>query len=158
MEEIANKCKYAAFPSLYLKEWMGSHYQAYLEKGIVIPHQLNKEIENSIWKGEDRSFGIHSTSCREFLQARQPNGLIDGFKKFVSKKPDARVKLIHIGPAPHYKEYLEKEAKDETRIEVFCESHPFNEVLWLQDKAAINIIIEAKAEFSPFYPENFHIV
>lgn len=61
------------------------------------------------------------------------------------------MKLIHIGPAPHYKEYLEKEAKDETRIEVFCESHPFNEVLWLQDKAAINIIIEAKAEFSPFF-------
>lgn len=65
------------------------------------------------------------------------------------------MKLIHIGPAPHYKEYLEKEAKDETRIEVFCESHPFNEVLWLQDKAAINIIIEAKAEFSPFLPGKF---
>ncbi|APU69113.1 hypothetical protein [Christiangramia flava] len=156
MEEIANKCKYAAFPSLYLKEWMGSHYQAYLEKGIVIPHQLNKEIEKTpsekVKIDPSEFIVLHAGN---FLQARQPNGLIDGFKKFVSKKPDARVKLIHIGPAPHYKEYLEKEAKDETRIEVFCESHPFNEVLWLQDKAAINIIIEAKAEFSPFLPGKF---
>ncbi|QYA24017.1 glycosyltransferase family 4 protein [Gramella sp. MT6] len=156
MEEVADKCQYAAFPSLYLKEWMGSHYQVYLEKGIVIPHQLNNEIERTLSmkvKIDPSEFAI--LHAGNFLQARQPMGLIEGFKRFVKAKPEASTKLIHIGPAHHYKEYLEKQAQEEAKIQVFCQNHPFSEVAILQEEVSVNIIIEAKAEFSPFLPGKF---
>ena len=156
MEEVADKCQYAAFPSLYLKEWMGSHYKAYAEKGVVIPHQLSEYIERKKpdFINLDNSF-FNILHAGNFLQARQPEGLIIGFKKFMEKHPGAKARLIHVGPAPHYIQFLEEEAKGFDQIQVFCENKPFEEVAWLQEKASVNIIIEAKAEFSPFLPGKF---
>lgn len=156
MMEIADKSKYVAFPSLYLKEWMGSHYKPYCQKGIVIPHQLvesNLTVKPSdIEIDPDEFIILHAGNL---LQARQPMGLIEGFKKFIKNNPHSRARFIHVGPTAHYQSYLLKEAYENERIDVFCNSKPFKKVAWLQERASVNIIIEAKAEFSPFLPGKF---
>ncbi|MUP41783.1 UDP-glycosyltransferase [Christiangramia aestuarii] len=160
MEGVADKCTYAAFPSLLLKEWMGSHYKAFSKKGVVIPHQIDKGIQktkSSYINLKASEFTI--LHAGNFLQARQPFGLIEGFKKFAGKYPRAKAKLIHIGPADHYREYLEKESEDNASIQVKCENIAFSEVSWLQENTSVNVIIEAKAEFSPFLPGKFpHVI
>lgn len=156
MEEVADKCQYAAFPSLYLKEWMGNHYKAYWEKGIIIPHQLNEEFETkeaSFLKIDLKEFII--LHAGNFLQARQPKGLIEGFKKFIQRNPTAKIRLIHVGPTSHYKAYLNGEAEKLPQFQGYFGNYPFNEVAWLQEKASVNLIIEAKADFSPFLPGKF---
>ncbi len=160
MEAVADKCTYAAFPSLLLKEWMGSHYKTFSKKGIVIPHQIDKAIQKN--KSTDISLKPSEFTilhAGNFLQARQPFGLIEGFKKFSVKYPRAKAKLIHIGPADYYREYLEKESENNTSIQVICENIAFSEVRWLQENTSVNVIIEAKAEFSPFLPGKFpHVI
>lgn len=156
MTKVADKCRYAAFPSLYLQEWMGTHYSPYNEKGIVIPHQLNQnfpsEKPEEVDLPSDEFIVLHAGNM---LQARQPQGLINGFKKFLFNNPNSRARFVHIGPTAHYKDYLLREAAENERIQVYCDNLPFKKVAWLQEKASVNIIIEAKAEFSPFLPGKF---
>ncbi|WP_324721956.1 UDP-glycosyltransferase [Salinimicrobium sp. HB62] len=156
MMEVADKCKYAAFPSLHLKEWMGSHYSPYNEKGIVIPHQLNHNLPSEkpeeVDLPSDEFIVLHAGNM---LQARQPQGLINGFKKFLLNNPNARARLIHVGPTVHYQAYLSSEAAENERIEVYCDNMHFKKVACLQENASVNVIIEAKAEISPFLPGKF---
>ena len=48
---VSEKARYSAFPSVLLKEWMGSYFQDFLNTGLIIPHQnlaldgINKTIE-----------------------------------------------------------------------------------------------------------------
>lgn len=156
MTEVADKCKYAAFPSLYLQEWMGSHYNPYSKKGIVIPHQLNRNslsVKPSKVDIPTHEFTI--LHAGNMLQARQPEGLINGFKKFLLSYPQARARFIHVGPTVHYRDYLLNEAAKTEQIEVYSGNLPFKNVTWLQEKASVNVIIEAKAGFSPFLPGKF---
>lgn len=156
MESVADKCAFALFPSLYLKEWMGFKYSKYTEKGVVVPHQLYTEIRGGTPNpGQMDINGFTILHAGNLLQARQPQGLVEGFKKFMERNPDAKAGLIHIGPAPHYSEYLKKEAENSEFISVYCESKPFDEVTWLQGNASANVIMEAKAKFSPFLPGKF---
>lgn len=156
MEAIADHSKYLAFPSLYLKEWMGFHYPPFFEKGIVIPHQLTQNSEPvKPSKIELDPVDFNILHAGNLLQARQPQGLIKGFKKFLDNNPMARVRLIHVGPSLHYEDYLQKEAEECKQLDVYCGNYPFKEVIWLQENASVNIIIEAKAEFSPFLPGKF---
>ena len=40
--ELAEKCQWAAFPSLLLKEWMTGKFPAFQEKAVILPHQLTE--------------------------------------------------------------------------------------------------------------------
>src|SRR5690606_23552801 len=44
---VSEKAAFSAFPSLLLKEWMGSYFPNFLKTGIIIPHQsVAYEIKN----------------------------------------------------------------------------------------------------------------
>ena len=43
--EVSKKSAHGVFPSQLLKEWMGSYYPDFLERGIVIPHQISDNLE-----------------------------------------------------------------------------------------------------------------
>lgn len=156
MKKIAISSSYIAFPSKLLMEWMGSHFEEFQKKGIVIPHQIDFSTETK----KPDEFEIDSDQftvlhAGNLLQARKPDGLVNGFKKFVQRNPAANAQLIHVGPTSHYNAYLEHEAKRHKCIRVYCENRPFNEVSWLQRNASVNVIVEAKADFSPFLPGKF---
>ena len=157
MRKMATKCEYAAFPSQFLMEWMGTKEKKYLEKGIVIPHQLSQDLLidegslSSILKENEFNL-VHAGNL---LQARNPHGLIAGFKLFLQKKPGARANLLQIGPSFHFRDYLEKQSELEPKIRIIKAGRAFKEVLEIQSEASVNIILEANADFSPFLPGKF---
>lgn len=158
MRAIAKKCRFAAFPSQLLMEWMGKNDANYAEKGVVIPHQI--DANGSITNPDEKSTLIDPDTftlvhAGNLLQARKPYGLLEGFKQFLKNNPKADAKFLQVGPGAHYAGYFEEQAEIEPRIDFINENRPFKEVQKIQSDASINIILEADAEFSPFLPGKF---
>jgi len=157
MKKVADKCTVTAFPSQLLMEWMGNKFAPFYNKGIVIPHQIDSSIGALELKGnfnlEKNKFTV--LHAGNLLQARNPRALVEGFIKFKEKLPLANTQLILLGPAPFVKTFLEEQSALYSFIQIIPENKPFNEVLALQHKVDVNIILEAKAEFSPFLPGKF---
>jgi len=156
-KEVSEKAKYSSFPSLLLKEWMGSYFPNFLNTGIVIPHQnFDYNIKNcspTSYFDESKFNLLHAGNL---LQQRSPEGLINGFKLFLKQNPQARndAKLFFIGRAheQHLKVFEELNIPEI----YFCnEVVPFEVVYNIQKKASVNIILEAKSEISPFLPGKF---
>lgn len=157
MKEIASTCKLVAFPSKLLMEWMGDQFAPFYNKGIVIPHQIDStkgalDLKGNFNLKKDKFTVLHAGNL---LQARNPRALVEGFIKFKEKLPLANTQLILLGPAPFVKTFLEEQSALYSFIQIIPENKPFNEVLALQHMVDVNIILEAKAEFSPFLPGKF---
>ena len=156
--EMSKKAAYPTFPSQLLKEWMGSYFKGYLEKGIVIPHQLS---ENSDSTEELPDFfnpeKFNVLHAGNLLHARDPEGLLKAFTLFIkndeTRRNDAR--LHFIGPTQFYNKLLESSAAEIPEIVVNIKYIDFPVVRLLQNKAALNVILEAKSEISPFLPGKF---
>jgi len=156
--QVADKCRYAVYPSQLLGEWMESYYQHLKGKAVVIPHQINGEI-----KGEEglppyfkeKTFTIlHAGSL---LWGRDPNGLIMGFQQFLNSNPDAKheAQLVFLGSKNHYSQVLKMYAEKINQLYISEDYVPFEQVYQMQLKAAVNVILEAKGPVSPFLPGKF---
>lgn len=156
--EVSKKAKYSAFPSLLLKEWMGDYFPNFLNTGIVIPHQ-----NASFDAGKVYSLPYFDTSKFNLLHAgnlmkqRAPEGLIKGFKLFLERNPDAEknAKLLLIGNASYHEKALQEAQEEIPQIFVFKTNKSFSEIQFLQHKATVNIILEARSQISPFLPGKF---
>ena len=155
VREISEKASFSAFPSLLLLQWLGQFYPGFLETGRVIPHQIiNLDVQEidvpSFFEPEKFNL-LHAGNL---LGARNPGGLIGGFLKFLQDVPEAekRVRLIFIGG-------------NNERVRTAAEKHPFifasksylgfEQVYKMQIRSSVNVILEAKAEISPFLPGKF---
>ena len=154
--KVSEKAKFSVFPSLLLKEWMSSYFPEFLKTGIVIPHQnlnINKEsisLPNYIDKSK---FNI--LHAGNLMKQRSPEGLIKGYKLFLKNKPEAEFnsKLIFLGNANYYKDYLNKEISK--NLYWSNGNVPFKEVDIVQKNVSVNVILESKSEISPFLPGKF---
>lgn len=156
--EVSEKAKYAAFPSLLLMEWMGSYFPNFLKTGLIIPHQNAKfEIKNSEYPKYYDPFKFNLLHAGNLMKQRSPEGLIEGFNLFLKQNPAARqnVCLLLLGPASNYAQILEDHQKNNPEIYVYNGNVAFDEVYSLQQNVAVNIILEAKSEISPFLPAKF---
>ncbi len=158
MKDVSEKAAFTAFPSKLLMEWMGSYFTGYQEKGLVIPHQISsEEISETIipeYFDPDKFNILHAGNL---LWGRDPEGLIHGFIKFLKLNPEAEKdsQLLFLGGQNHYSSYL---SEWEAKIPQFYVSEdyvPFKQVQTLQKRCAVNIILEAKSEISPFLPGKF---
>jgi hypothetical protein len=156
IREISKKAALSAFPSKLLQEWMGNFYPDFLRSGFVIPHQI---IEIST-EGIDFPHyfdpkGFNLLHAGNLLGARDPKGLVKAFSSFLIKFPEAKPhsKLIFLGG--NNKRLLNGETKNIEYIYVSEEYVSFEQVFKMQQKTAVNIILEAKAEISPFLPGKF---
>lgn len=158
VKEMSQKAAFVAFPSQLLLEWMGSYFKDYLTKGIVIPHQIqegsNQEKELPKYINPEKFNLVHAGNL---LHARDPKGLIEGFKLFLQRNPKAAIqsKLIFIGATQYFTEYLRRQEQLNYQIKVIAENRPMEEVNKVQKEASVNIILEAKSEISPFLPGKF---
>ncbi len=158
MKNMSEKAAFAAFPSRLLMEWMGSYYKGYLDKGLVLPHQIasysnRNEVNIPPFFNQKKFNVLHSGNL---LHARDPKGLIEGFNLFLKRIPVAKndSHLFLIGNYEYHKKMLLSKAQEIELLHVM-ESLPFDQVNLLQNKAAVNIILEAKSEISPFLPGKF---
>lgn len=154
---VSEKATYSAFPSLLLKEWMGSYFTNFLKTGVVIPHQnLEIKFSNNIkipnYLGKSKFNILHAGNL---MKQRSPEGLIKGYKLFLNKYPEAikTSKLILLGNASYHKEYLKQEMDE--NIYWSKGNVSFEEVDFVQKNVSVNVILESKSEISPFLPGKF---
>jgi len=155
MRQITEKAQYLSFPSLLLKEWMESYFPAVADKSCVIPHQIKVDDETQatpVFFTENQFSLLHAGNL---LQQRNPDFLIKGFLQFLDKHPEAvnESKLYFVGS---YKkqEHILNQYQNHPNI-VVSDYIEYKLVQSLEKKAAVNIILEAIAEISPFLPGKF---
>jgi hypothetical protein len=156
--KVSQKAKYSAFPSLLLKEWMGSYFPNFLKNGIVIPHQNAKyEVENTRFPFYFDKSKFNILHAGNLLVQRSPMGLVEGFKLFLHQNPEARkeARLLLLGNACSHEKILDEYQKNTPEIFIYNGNVAFDIVFNLQQNVSVNIILEAKSEISPFLPAKF---
>lgn len=157
-KEVSEKAKYSVFPSLLLKEWMGSYFPNLLNTGLVIPHQnAEYSIQNNSFPDYFDSKKFNVLHAGNLMKQRSPKGLIEGFKLFLHQNPEARKdsKLILLGNASYHAAMLTNYEKDNPEIYIYNGSVPFDTVYNLQKNVCVNVILESNSEISPFLPGKF---
>jgi len=158
MKKISQKAAFIAFPSVLLKEWMGSYFKGYQEKGLVIPHQIDfNEVVEIKMPEYFKSEKFNILHAGNLLWGRDPEGLIQGFIKFIKLNPEAEreSQLLFLGGQNHYSSMLLEYQAKIPQFYVSEGSVPFKEVQTLQNLCSVNVILEAKSEISPFLPGKF---
>lgn len=153
---VSKKAKYSAFPSQLLQEWMGSYFPDFLKTGVLIPHQITdyqiRDISLPTFFNVNKFSLFHAGSL---MKQRNPVFFIQAFEQFLNKNPDAKEQsqLILIGAHDYHKEVLEKYKKHDAIY--IGDNMPFDVVFNVQKNASVNVILESKAEISPFLPGKF---
>jgi len=158
MKEISEKAAFNAFPSKLLMEWMGSYFKGYQEKGLVIPHQIDfKEVIATKIPEFFNPKKFNILHAGNLLWGRDPEGLIQGFIKFLKLNPKAETEsqLLFLGGQNHYSSILSDYKAKIPQFYVSEDNVPFKEVQAIQNLSSVNIILEAKSEISPFLPGKF---
>ncbi|MDT0688600.1 UDP-glycosyltransferase [Salegentibacter sp. F188] len=155
--QVSQKCRWAAFPSQLLKEWMEEFYPAFKEKGLVIPHQMREEnepLEVPAYFDPEKFNLLHAGNL---MKQRDPFPLIQAFQIFLNKNPDAafKTRLLLVGSASYHISALKKKEQETEQLVVSDGYVPYDLVLEMQEKASANIILESAAEVSPFLPGKF---
>ncbi|MDT0648861.1 UDP-glycosyltransferase [Autumnicola edwardsiae] len=153
---VSEKCKWTAFPSVLLKEWMNSKFPKLEGKEVILPHQLIED-ENSVELPHffnPRKFTL--LHAGNLMKQRSPFHLINAFQKFTTKIPEAKkdAELLLIGQSSYHREKLHQVANQipQLRLNDYLN---YKTVLALQKNVSVNIILESKAEISPFLPGKF---
>lgn len=158
MWDVSEKAAYSAFPSKLLQEWMGSYYPKFLKTGVIIPHQIiNLPVHKVDFRTYFKPENFYLLHAGALLQPRNPQSLVLAFQRFLERNPETREqsKLIFVGSSSIYSSWLKIKENEIKELEIIDEKLPFPTVFKMQQNAAVNIILEAKAEISPFLPGKF---
>ena len=156
--DVSKTSAHGIFPSQLLKEWMGSYYPDFIERGIVIPHQISaSDISTSDLPSyfEENKFTIlHAGSL---MKQRNPKGLIDGFELFLNNNPETKAdtQLLLLGNKAYFEAYLNDKRQQISQLYVSSGYVSYDEVQCMQQHASVNVVLEAKSEISPFLPGKF---
>lgn len=153
---LADKSRWVAFPSLLLKEWMTEKFPKFHEKAVILPHQL---IEKQISAELPDFFDTEKFSVMHagnLMKQRPPFHLIKAFEKFLENVPGAKknAHLLLIGNASYHKKELEK-VKNSGKTVIIKDYLEYEQTQLLQRIVSVNVILESKAELSPFLPGKF---
>lgn len=158
IKDVSERASFSAFPSLLLKDWMGSYFPNFLNTGIVIPHQTITHIEREVIKSNFLNQNYFNLlHAGTLLSQRNPKFLVKAFKLFLDKEPKAHTnaKLIFIGGESIFTPWLKSMLEEIPGLVLSDGYLPFDQVLHMQKLADVNIILEAKSEISPFLPGKF---
>jgi len=156
--EVSKKAAYSAFPSLLLKDWMGSYFPNFLKTGIVIPHQQSQiTIKGNKLPSYFESSKFSLLHAGNLMKQRSPKGLIEGFKLFLKNNQHAKknARLYLIGNASYHKVLLQQYEQEISELFVKSENENFESVYLMQLATSVNVILESKSEISPFLPGKF---
>ncbi len=156
--KVSEKAKYSAFPSKLLKDWMSSYFPNFIKTGVVIPHQnAEYNLQNIDFPEYFDVTKFNLLHAGNLMKQRSPEGLIQGFKLFLDKNPEAKKdsKLTLLGNAAYHSKMLEEYQVDNPEMYIYNGNVNFDVVYNLQKNVSVNIILESKSEISPFLPAKF---
>lgn len=155
--KVSDKARYSAFPSMLLRDWMGSYFPNFLSTGIVIPHQ-NLSTQNFKPLEFPNYFNPNNFSLLHagtLFKERNPEALIKGYLLFLDRNQNAikNSSLLLLGPGSSHKKTIE----DNSIKNIFWSNVrlPYKEISFIQKNTTVNIILEAVSEISPFLPGKF---
>ncbi|WP_310557747.1 UDP-glycosyltransferase [Flavobacterium sp.] len=155
---VSQKAKYSAFPSLLLKDWVGSYFPNFIKTGLIIPHQIAEyEIKNNVFPAYFNVSKFNVLHAGNLLAQRSPKGLVEGFNLFLQNNPKARneAQLLLLGNATDHIQMMQEYKKNHPEIYISDGPIAFDAVFLIQKNASVNVILEAKSEISPFLPAKF---
>jgi len=156
-EQLSEKCRWVAFPSELLKGWMLSKFPNFQGKEVVLPHQLIENTQENIklpgFFDQEQFSILHAGNL---MKQRPPFFLINAFQKFLQRVPEAKnyADLYLIGNASYHEKQLEEVKKSYESI-IIRNYLEYGITQTLQRKVSVNVILESKAEISPFLPGKF---
>ena len=156
--KVSIKARHSGFPSQLLKDWMGNYFPNFLKTGVIIPHQnFDLKCENIMDASYFDKSKFNLLHAGNLMKQRSPKGLIEGFQLFLSSNPNTKkdARLLLLGNASYHKEMLLSYNKQLPELYISRGNVSFNEVYSLQQNTSVNIILESKAEISPFLPGKF---
>jgi len=157
--QVSEKCRWAAFPSLLLAEWMQQPFPQFKEKVTIIPHQIiNEEHKNNFELPEyfdPEKFNL--LHAGNLMKQRDPLPLIEAFQIFLENNPNAinDVRLLFLGNGSFHIDNLKAREKEIKQLYVSEGYVAYDLVMKMQYEASVNIILESVAEVSPFLPGKF---
>ncbi|MCG2419882.1 UDP-glycosyltransferase [Aequorivita sp. F47161] len=158
-KQVALKARWLGYPSQLLSEWMGQFDSSFIEKVVILPHQIPKNITENInvlpdYFEKDKFTVLHAGNL---LAQRNPFPLIEAWVNFLDKNPEVKdeCQLLLIGPASYHQPKLSHICTNAPSIFVSDGYRPQKEVIQIETKASVNIILEAVSEISPFLPAKF---
>jgi glycosyltransferase involved in cell wall biosynthesis len=157
--QVSEKCRWAAFPSLLLAEWMQQPFPKFKEKATIIPHQIIKEehknnLELPEYFDPEKFNLLHSGNL---MKQRNPVPLIEAFQIFLKNNPNAinDVRLLFLGNGSFHIDILKAWEKEIKQLYVSEGYVAYDLVMKMQYETSVNIILESVAEVSPFLPGKF---
>jgi len=157
--EVSEKCRWAAFPSLLLAEWMQHPFPQFKEKTTIIPHQIVKDAdENNLELPEyfdPEKFNL--LHAGNLMKQRNPFPLIEAFQIFLKNNPNAvnDARLLFLGNGSFHIDNLKAREKEIKQLYVSEGYVAYDLVMKMQYETSVNIILESVAEVSPFLPGKF---
>lgn len=156
--DITEKAKFLVFPSALLKDWMQSYFKAIEHKALIVPHQIAEVAAYIDEKTESPTQDLFTLlHAGNLLDLRDPTPVVEAYKLFLEEVPDAESnsELRFIGKPSMFDSYLKKEQASMPSLKLSDGYVAFEKVHRMQQKAKVNIILEAKSEISPFLPGKF---
>jgi len=157
-KKVAKTCKWVAYPSLLLQEWMEGKFESFKGKGIVIPHQIEtiRTIETQL-PNYFKPSKFNLLHAGNLMKQRDPFPLIQAFKLFLDAVPEAEntARLFLIGSASYHEKEIWPQIKNTEQIHLSRGYVGYDEVLAMQKNTSVNIILEAIGKISPFLPGKF---
>ena len=154
-KKVSEKCKWAAYPSLFLAEWMEEHFQLFEKKRVIIPHQLDqqKPLSNMPKYFKNEFVILHAGTL---MKQRSPETLLLSYLEFLRKNPEAakKSKLVFIGNYSYHKSTLLKYQSTIPSLDLYP-NLPYIDALGMQNNASVNVILEFEGNLSPFLPGKF---
>ncbi|MGY5850398.1 UDP-glycosyltransferase [Salegentibacter sp. F14] len=158
VQNISEKALLPVFPSQLLMHWMGSYFPEFLQKGIIIPHQISDDVRIDIdlpdFFNPDAFNILHAGTL---LGPRDPKPLVNAFVSLIERYPHAseEIRLIFIGKSSHHQNWLKAKSDTNESLKLIPGGIPYKTIRLLQNSSAVNVILEAKAQISPFLPGKF---
>lgn len=154
---VANKAKCIGYPSKRLADWMGQFENAFKAKSIILRHQ-SIEVKNSLknqqaYFSENKFVVLHSGNL---LKQRDPFPLIEAWTNFLKNNPNAsdNAKLVFLGNGEYHEPELSEMCSKYSILRI-SKNIDYEIARQLESRSTINVILEAKAEISPFLPAKF---
>lgn len=143
------------YPSKMLGEWMGSYYPTGKGKSVVIPHLISKDLKDTkVYPSYFEPSLFNILHAGSLMSARKPMALLKGFLALINDIPEARTtaRLIMVGGHSIFHEEMKILSQEFPEIVLSPDKEDFETTYNMQQKAAINVVLEAKGPSSPFLP------
>lgn len=155
--KVTTKATKTIFPSLLLKEWMQSYYGHVASKSVIIPHQIDDSLVVNTPPSYLDTSKFNILFAGNLLDLRNPDVVVEAYQNFITSNNEAArdSRLYFIGNMGSFKPYLDEKRAEISNLYVSDGYVAFQEVYAMQHHASVNVILDAKAEISPFLPGKF---